>query len=87
MPSRAAYADAQNLSQAQGVAGDLLHQAPALWRVCKIDAALQHAAAVAVRGHLHAVLDRRVVDELAVLRPQPLESRRQLRTADKASTK
>ncbi len=37
-----------------------------------VDAALQHAAAVAVRGNVQAVGGGRVVDELAVLGAQPL---------------
>ena len=40
---------------------------------------------MAVRRDLHAVVARRVVDELRVLRTQPLQPRRQLRAGSDAS--
>ena len=40
-----------------------------------VDAALQHAAAVAVRGNVQAVAGGGVIDELAVLGAQPLQKR------------
>ncbi len=63
-----------HLGEGQGVAGDLVDEAAFLGRRGKVDAALQHAAAVAVRGNVHGVRGRRVIHELAVLGAQALQA-------------
>lgn len=63
-----------HLRQGQGMTGDLVHKATLLGRRGKVDAALQHAAAVAVRGDVHRVRSGRVVHKLAVLGPQTLQA-------------
>mmetsp|Transcript_21030 Transcript_21030/g.52946 ORF Transcript_21030/g.52946 Transcript_21030/m.52946 type:complete len:505 (+) Transcript_21030:192-1706(+) len=62
------------LAQHQRAARDLRHEARLLRLGRKVDAALQHAAAVAVRGDLHRVRHGRVVDELRVLCAQALQA-------------
>ena len=69
-----------HLGQLQDVLADALDQLHPLLGVGEVQAALHHAAAVAVRRDIHAVLAARVVDELCVLRPQPLQPRAQLQT-------
>ncbi len=56
------------------MAGDLVDKAALLGRCGKVDAALQHAAAVAVRGDVHGVRGGCVVHKLAVLGPQALQA-------------
>ena len=53
---------------------DLVHDSALLCRRGKVDAALQHTAAVAVRGNVHGVGGCRVVHELALLGAQPLQA-------------
>lgn len=54
--------------------GDHVNKAALLRRGCKIDAALQHAAAVAMGGDVHGVRCGCIVHELAVLWAQSLEA-------------
>ena len=63
-----------HLRQGQGMTDDLVHKATLLGRRGKVDAALQHAAAVAVRGDVHRVRSGRIVHKLAVLGPQTLQA-------------
>lgn len=63
-----------HLAQWQGISSNLCHQQLLLDWGSKVNAALQHTAAVAVRGNLHGVGAGSIIHELAVLRAQPLEA-------------
>ena len=63
-----------HLRQGQGMTGDLVHKATLLGRRGKVDAALQHAAAVAVRRNVHRVGGSSIVHKLALLGPQALQA-------------
>ena len=69
------------LRQHEGIGRNLVDEPPPLLAVGEVNASLKDAAAVAVRRHLHAVVARRVIDELRVLGTQPLQPRCQLRAA------
>ena len=62
------------LRQRQGRRRDGLHQRPPLRVVGVVHAPLQHAAAVPVRGDLHAVALGGVVHELILARAEPLQA-------------
>ena len=55
------------LYEREGVVGDLVHELDALVLRRMVDAALEHAATVAVSGDLDAVVRDGIVDELVVL--------------------
>ncbi len=62
------------LAEGQRIGGNLLDEAALLgWRR-KVDAALQHTAAMPVRSDLHCVLPSSVVHKLAVLGAQALQA-------------
>ena len=63
-----------HLTQGQRIGSNFGHQQLLLHRGGKVDAALQHAAAMAMRRNLHGVGTRRVIHKLAVLWAQPLEA-------------
>eukprot|EP00976_Prorocentrum_cordatum_P023942 487368-Prorocentrum_minimum.AAC.4 len=62
------------LAENERVGGDLRDKPVALRLRGVVHAPLHHAAPVPVGGDLHAVRARRVVDELRVLRAQPLQA-------------
>lgn len=62
------------LAQGQSIGSDLLDQILFLGWGGKIDAALQHAAAVAVGCDLHGIGSGRIVHKLAFLGSEPLEA-------------
>ena len=63
-----------NLAQGQGIGSNLGHQQLLLHRGGKVDAALQHAAAMAMGGNLHGVRTGSIVHKLAVLWAQALQA-------------
>lgn len=65
VPSRAVNA---NLAQGQSIGSNLGHQQLLLNWGGKVDAALQHAAAMAVGGNLHGVGTGGIIHKLTVLR-------------------
>jgi len=69
-----AHISTPHLTQLQRVLGHLQHQLRLLLRCGKVDAALQHTAAMPVRGNLHAMLLRCIIHKLAVIRAQPLQA-------------
>ena len=54
--------------------GNIVHQSSSLVRRGKVNTALQHAAAVAVRGYLQRMRARSVIHELGLLRPEALQT-------------
>ena len=66
--------DWEYLAEGQCIGGDLLHQVLLLGWGGEVYASLQHAAAVTVGGDLHGISSRGIVDELTLLRAQPLQA-------------
>mmetsp|Transcript_3896 Transcript_3896/g.17207 ORF Transcript_3896/g.17207 Transcript_3896/m.17207 type:complete len:224 (+) Transcript_3896:141-812(+) len=62
------------LRQHERLSGDLLHERASLAIGGVVDAPLQDAASVPVRGNLHAALSRGVVDKLVIFGAQALEA-------------